>query len=72
VDCTISADSGSWAQKTFTAGAGGWTGSIKGWFICKTGAPKKIIAIEVDASIPSGVTLAENDTYKVTPTIRFA
>ena len=48
-------------------GAGGWTGSIQGYFIATkaAGGTKRIVHIEVDANGP--YTIAENDTYKVTP-----
>lgn len=56
-------------QETFTAGAGGWTGSIQGYAICSKGTTPRILAIEVDANGP--YTLNENDTYKITPQITF-
>ena len=67
---TGSADARSYAQQTFTGGAGGWTGSVQGYFIATTGTTARIVAIEVDASGP--YTIAENDTYKITPTITVA
>lgn len=55
----------SYPQQTFTVGAGGWTGSVQGYFVCTTGGTaKRIVAIEVDPSGP--YTLAANDTYKIT------
>lgn len=67
---TGAADARSYAQQTFTGGAGGWTGSIQGYAIVTKGTTPRIIAIEVDAAGP--YTIAENDTYKVTPTITVA
>jgi len=64
---TGSADARSYAQQTFTGGAGGWTGSIYGYAIVSKGTTPRIIAIEVDASGP--YTINESDTYKITPTI---
>lgn len=61
---------GSYAEQTFTGGAGGWTGSIQGYAIVTKGTTPRIVAIEVDASGP--YTIAENDTYKVTPSITYA
>ena len=43
------------------------TGSIYGYFIVTTGTTPRIIAIEVDAVGP--YTLAQNDSYSVTPNI---
>lgn len=59
----------SYPQQTFTAGAGGWTGSIQGYFIATkaSGGTQRLIAIEVDGNGP--YTLNENDTYKITPTL---
>ena len=64
---SIPASVASYAQQTFTGGAGGWTGSIQGYFIATkaAGGTKRIVHIEVDANGP--YTIAENDTYKVTP-----
>lgn len=57
----------SYAQQTFTGGAGGWTGSIQGYFIASTGTTARALYVEVDGSGP--YTIAENDTYKITPNI---
>src|SRR3990167_5234663 len=59
---TGAADVRSYAQQTFTAGAGGWTGSIQGYFICTKGATKRVMHVEVDAAGP--YTLNEGSTYK--------
>ena len=67
---TGSADARSYAQQTFTGGAGGWTGSIQGYAVVSKGTTPRIVAIEVDSSGP--YTIAENDTYKITPTITVA
>lgn len=64
---TGSADTRSYAKQTFTAGAGGWTGSVYGYAIVTKGATPRIIAIEVDPNGP--YTFAENDAYDVTPNI---
>ena len=60
----------SYAQQTFTGGAGGWTGSIQGYAIVSTGVTPRIMAIEVDPNGP--YTIAVNDTYKITPNITYA
>ena len=61
------ADVSSYALQTFTAGAGGWTGDVVGYFLStvSSGGTKRIVYMEVDGSGP--YTMAENDTYDVTP-----
>lgn len=60
----------SYAQQTFTGGAGGWTGSIQGYFIASVGTAQRLVVIEVDGNGP--YTINENDTYKITPNITIA
>lgn len=67
---TVTGDTGAYALQTFTGGAGGWTGSIQGYAIITTGTTPRIVAIEVDAAGP--YTIAENDTYDITPNITYA
>lgn len=69
---SVTNDVASYAQQTFTGGAGGWTGSIQGYFIAtvSSGGTKRILAIEVDGNGP--YTINENDTYKITPNITVA
>lgn len=67
---SVSGDVASYAQQTFTAGSGGWTGSIQGYAIVTKGTTPRIVAIEVDGNGP--YTLNENDTYKITPNITVA
>lgn len=64
---TGAADVRAYAQQTFTGGSGGWTGSIQGYFIRTkaAGGTPRLLHIEVDPSGP--YTIAENDTYKITP-----
>lgn len=64
---TGAADTRSYAEQTFTGGAGGWTGSIQGYAIVTKGTTARIVAIEVDSNGP--YTINENDTYKITPNI---
>jgi len=68
----VTGDTATYAQQTFTAGAGGWTGSIRGYFINtkSSGGTKRLLYIEVDAAGP--YTLNASDTYKITPGITFA
>jgi hypothetical protein len=66
---TVSGDTGSYAQQTFTAG-GDWTGDVRGYFIATTGTTPRILAIEVDPNGP--YTIKDADTYKVTPSITVA
>lgn len=67
---SVTGDQASYAQQTFTGGAGGWTGSVQGYAIVTKGTTPRIVAIEVDASGP--YTIAEGDTYDITPQITFA
>lgn len=67
---TVTGDTASYALQTFTGGAGGWTGSIYGYAILTKGTTPRIVAIEVDAAGP--YTIAENDTYDITPNITIA
>ena len=62
----------SYAQQTFTGGAGGWTGSVQGYFIASVsgGGTQRLVVIEVDGNGP--YTIAENDTYKITPNVTIA
>lgn len=67
---SVVGDLASYAQQTFTGGAGGWTGSIQGYAVVTKGTTPRIVAIEVDGNGP--YTINENDTYKVTPQITLA
>ena len=61
----------SYAKQTFTAGAGGFTGSIYGYFIAtKSGGTQRVIWMEIDPAGP--YTMASGDTYDVTPSVTFA
>lgn len=60
---TVTADTTTYPQQTFTGGAGGWTGSIQGYFINTNGAVKRLLHIEVDGNGP--YTINENDTYDI-------
>lgn len=64
---TGAADVRSYAEQVFTGGAGGWTGSIQGYFIVTNGTTQRITAIEVDSAGP--YTIGEDDTYSITPNI---
>jgi len=57
----------SYALQTFTGGAGGWTGSVQGYFIATNGTTPRLLYVEVDAAGP--YTISENDTYTITPNI---
>lgn len=58
-----------YAAQEFKGGAGGWSGSIQGYFIASvsSGGTQRILAIEVDENGP--YTLNEDDTYTITPSI---
>ena len=62
----------SYIEQTFTGGAGGWTGNIQGYFIASksAGGVQRLLVVEVDGNGP--YTIAENDTYKITPNITYA
>lgn len=66
---SIVGDSVSYAQQTFTAGAGGWTGAVTGYFICSisAGGTQRLLYVEEDAAGP--FTMTENDEYRVIPNI---
>jgi hypothetical protein len=63
----VTGDVASYAEQTFTGGAGGWTGSVQGYFIASKGTTQRLLYIEVDGNGP--YTINENDTYKITPSI---
>lgn len=69
---TGAADARAYAKQTFTAGAGGWTGSVYGYFIATkaAGGTQRVLFMEIDASGP--YTFAAGDTYDVTPNVTFA
>jgi len=60
----------SYAQQTFTGGVGGWTGSVRGYFVCTKGATKRLVAVEIDPNGP--YVINDSDTYKVTPNVTTA
>ena len=66
---SVTNDVASYAQQTFTGGAGGWSGTVKGYFIntLSSGGTKRLVYVEIDAAGP--YTINQNDTYKVTPSI---
>jgi hypothetical protein len=59
----------SYAQQTFTGGSGGWTGSVQGYFVASvsSGGTQRLLYVEVDGNGP--YTIAEGDTYKITPNV---
>ncbi len=68
---SVTAGVASYAQQTFTGGAGGWTGSIQGYYIATVaGGTRRLVVIEVDANGP--YTIQVNDTYRITPSITVA
>lgn len=62
---TVTGDTATYPTITFTAGPGGWTGNVVGYFIATkaAGGTPRIVHIEIDANGP--YTMAENDTYQV-------
>jgi hypothetical protein len=69
---SVVGDTASYAEQTFTGGAGGWTGAVQGYFIAtkSAGGTKRLLYVEVDGNGP--YTISENDTYKITPNITIA
>jgi hypothetical protein len=64
---TVTGAIASYALQTFTATGSAFTGSIYGYFIATTGTTPKLLAIEIDPNGP--YTMAQNDSYDVTPNI---
>lgn len=54
-----------YVSQVFTAGAGGWAGSIQGYFFAtlSAGGTKRLMGVEVDAVGP--YTMAAGDTYTI-------
>lgn len=67
---TVTGDTASYAQQTFTPSGSDYTGSVRGYFIATTGTTPKLLAYEVDTGGP--YTLLNGDNYKVTPNITVA
>lgn len=69
---TGAADARAYALQLFTAGAGGWTGSVYGYFIATkaAGGTKRVLWMEIDPIGP--YTFAANDDYAVTANVTFA
>ena len=57
--------------QSFVASGGGMSGSVKGYFVCTSSAPKKLIEIVVDSNLGAGITLSTGANYDVTPAIKF-
>ena len=58
-----------YAQQIFTAGVGGFTGAIYGYFIASisAGGTPRLLYVEIDPNGP--YTMAEADEYRITPNI---
>ena len=71
-DWTVTAGVPTHTLKTFTAGAGGWTGSVYGYYIytVAAGGTPRLLFIEVDSQGP--YSFAANDSYQVTPRVTIA
>jgi hypothetical protein len=69
---TVSGDNASYAEQTFTSGAGGWTGDVYGYFIAtkSAGGTQRLLHVEIDSNGP--YTMVEGSTYKVTPSVDVA
>lgn len=66
---SVTAGVASYAQQTFTGGAGGWTGSVYGYYVftVSAGGTARLLFYEIDVNGP--YTINENDTYKITPNV---
>jgi len=64
---TVTNDTASYPQQSFLAGAGGFTGTVYGYFIVSVGGSPKIIDIALRPEGP--VTMAQDNLYRVTPNI---
>lgn len=62
---TVTNDTATFPTVTFTAGAGGWTGSVQGYFLAtqSAGGTQRLLHLEVDPNGP--YTFTENDTYDI-------
>lgn len=60
-----------YAIRTWTAGVGGWAGAVFGYFVAtkSAGGTKRLLYVEIDTDPLAPYTLAENDTYAVTPNV---
>jgi hypothetical protein len=67
---TVSGGIAAYAAQVFTATGSAMTGLIYGYAILTKGTTPRIISIELDAGGP--YTLAQNDTYTITPQITIA
>ena len=67
---TVTADLAAYAAQTFTATGSAYAGLIYGYFIVTKGTTPRIIAIELDNAGP--YTMAQNDTYTITPNVTVA
>jgi len=57
----------SYAEQTYIAGIGGWTGAVTGYFVASVsaGGTQRLLYVEEDGAGP--FTMTENDEYRVTP-----
>ena len=70
-DWTVTLGVATHVKKTFTAGAGGWTGAIYGYYIYSVaaGGTPRLMFYEIDTNQLAPYTLVENDSYEVTSTV---
>ena len=69
---TVTNDTASYAKQTFTAGAGGFSAAVYGYYIytIASGGTARLLHYEIDASGPR--TMAEGAVYEITPNITVA
>lgn len=63
----VSGDQSSYPLQTFTAGVGGWAGSIYGYAIVTKGTTPRILTIEIDPLGP--YTMIVGNAYDITPVL---
>lgn len=69
---TVSGDTMTYPEQTFTASGGDFSAPIIGYFICTASAPKKLIQIYPDPALGAGVTFVNGSSYKPIPKITVA
>lgn len=67
---TVTGDTATFPQQVFTAGAGGWTPEVQGYFICTQAAAgtPRLMHVELDSfQVATGITRASTTATLTTP-----
>lgn len=67
---TVTGDTASYAQQTFTVAGTDYSANVYGYAIVTTGTTPRIVAVEIDPNGP--YTMTVGDTYDITPNITIA